>query len=103
MNLEIQIQSLIYSFVYGLFFSYLLNLNYRILFMSRRLIQIFANFFFVLDNVFLYFILLRYINQGIFHTYFFLLLILGFIVGNTVTKKIRFKKWFFKRKKDIQK
>ena len=103
MNLEIQIQSLIYSFVYGLFFSYLLNLNYRILFMSRRLIQIFANFFFILDNVFLYFILLRYINQGIFHTYFFLLLVLGFIVGNTVTKKIRFKNWFFKRKKDIQK
>ena len=86
MNLEIQIQSLIYSFVYGLFFSYLLNLNYRILFMSRRLIQIFANFFFVLDNVFLYFILLRYINQGIFHTYFFLLLILGFIVGNNFVK-----------------
>ena len=94
MLLETQIQSMIYSFVYGLFFSFLLNLNYRILFSSKKIIQILGNLFFIIDNVFLYFILLRYINNGMLHTYFLILLILGFYIGNFTTKKIRYKKWF---------
>lgn len=101
MALEIQIQSMIYSFVYGLFFSFLLNLNYRLLFSSNKVIQIVFNLFFIIDNVFLYFILLRYINQGIVHVYFILLIGLGFLVGNQTTKKIRFKEWFsFLKKKE---
>ena len=94
MNLEVQIQSMIFSFVYGLFFSFLLNLNYRVLFTSKKYIQVIGNLFFIIDNVLLYFILLRYINNGVLHLYFLLLVVLGFFVGNPTTKKIRFKKWF---------
>lgn len=99
MTLEVQIQSMIYSLVYGLFFSFLLNLNYRLLFTSKKIIQIIFNFFFIIDNVLLYFILLKYINHGIIHLYFIFLIIIGFLIGNQVTKKIRFRKWFFKTQK----
>lgn len=100
MTLEVQIQSMIYSFVYGLFFSFLLNLNYRILFSSKKIIKVIFNFLFILNNVFLYFILLRYINQGVVHSYFLLLIVLGFVLGNKTTKVIRYKEWFTFLKKD---
>ena len=100
MTLEVQIQSIIYSFVYGLFFSFLLNFNYRFLFLGKRVYRILINFLFIVDNVLLYFILLRYINYGEMHYYFLLLVILGYFVGNHTTKKIRFwdRKWLRKRK-----
>lgn len=89
MTLEIQIQSLIFSFVYGLFFSFLLNLNYKYMFEAKLPIKVVTNIFFVLDHVFLYFILLRWINHGILHLYFFLCLFLGFILGQQKTRILR--------------
>lgn len=89
MNLEIQIQSLIFSFVFGLFFSLMFNIFYRFLFKGRLPIKIISNLVFVLANIFLYFLLLKIINEGIIHFYFIIMLILGFILGNKKTKKIR--------------
>jgi len=98
MTLEIQIQSLIYSFVYGLFFSFFFNLHYRYLFLSKIAYRIVLNFFFVLVNVFLYFILLKLINEGIIHYYFILMLFLGYLLGNMKTKVLRFKRFKIKSK-----
>ena len=44
---------------------------------------------FIIDNVLVYFIILRYINNGIFHIYFSIMIILGFILGYFIDKKIR--------------
>ena len=63
--LDIQIKSIIFSFLYGMFFSFLLNLNYKYIYYSKGVFKILVNVFFVVDNVFLYFIILRYINNGI--------------------------------------
>lgn len=92
MGLETQIQSMIYSFVYGLFFSFLFNLHYHYLFDSKKWVQCIVSFLFLMDHVFLYFILLRYINHGVVHSYFIILIVLGCLVGNHTTKKIRKKK-----------
>jgi len=89
MILEVQIQSLIYSFVYGFFFSILLNLNYKYLFKTGIYYKIFINILFILDNVLLYYILLRIINNGVIHPYFFIMIVLGFLLGNYYSKKIR--------------
>ncbi len=93
MTLEVQIQSFVYSFLYGMFFSLMLNLHYTLLFQSKKWVQIILSFLFLLDHVLVYFIFLRWINQGIFHPYFLLLLYLGYFVGNHTTKKLR-GKWF---------
>jgi len=89
MLLEIQLQSLIYSFVYGYFFSIVLNLNYKYLFNSKAIIKVIINILFIIDNVFLYYILLRKINNGIVHYYFIIMIFLGFIFCNYFSKKIR--------------
>lgn len=89
MLLKVQFQSLIYSFVYGFFFSILLNINYKYLFDSKKIKKIIFNIIFILDNSLLYYILLKYINNGVVHIYFFIMIILGFILGNYYSKKIR--------------
>lgn len=89
MVLEVQIQSLIYSFVYGFFFSILLNFNYKYLFKTGIYYKIVINILFMLDNVLLYYILLRIINNGVIHPYFFIMIVLGFFLGNYYSKKIR--------------
>lgn len=81
MDLNIQIYSLIFSFVFGVMFSLLLKINYRILFLSVKRIKIFSNFIFLLDVSLLYFLGLKLINNGILHIYFFIVFILGWIVG----------------------
>lgn len=89
MLLETQIQSLIFSFVYGLFFSFLLDFHYKYIFETKLPIRIVVNLFFILDHAFLYFILLRLINHGILHIYFFFSLALGFLVAHPKTRILR--------------
>ena len=85
--LNIQIKSIIYSFIYGCIFSLLLNINYKYIYYSKGIKKILINVFFIIDNVLLYFLILRYINNGIFHFYFLLSIILGFILVNYMTTK----------------
>ena len=87
--LNIQIKSIIFSFLYGMFFSFLLNLNYKFIYYSKGILKILINIFFVVDNVFLYFIILRYINNGIVHFYFVLSLFLGYFSVNKVSSRVR--------------
>ena len=89
MNLEIQIQVLIYSLIYGMFFSLVMNLGFRYIFYTKTLYKVIINFLFILNMAFIYFILLRKINNGIFHSYFLLMIILGILIGNSNTKMLR--------------
>lgn len=89
MNLKIQIISLIFSFLYGILFSLLINFHYSLLFSKKKLLQVFFTFLFLLDMALLYFLIIRIINQGIIHIYFYLVLFLGFYLSFPILKKIR--------------
>lgn len=90
MVLELQIQSLIVSFVYGMFMGLVYNISYFALNNKRILVSILLSFLYFLILFSIYFVLLFIINSGIVHIYFVELLILGFVIGNKQTKKIRF-------------
>lgn len=90
-DLSIQLKSIIFSFLYGGFFSILLNINYKYIYNSKKAYKYLINIFFVVDNVFLYFIILRLINDGILHYYFLISLVIGFISVNKVSYKILLK------------
>ena len=85
--LNIQIKTIIFSFIYGCFFSFLLNINYKFIYLSKGIKKIVFNLMFVIDNVLLYFIILRYLNNGVLHFYFILSIILGFLSVNKLTSK----------------
>ena len=87
MELGVQLQALIVSFVYGVLFSYLLKIQYKFLFEGKLLYKILITVLFVFDNCLLYFLILKTINHAIFHIYFLFLLILGYLFGNYLIKK----------------
>ena len=89
MNLKIQVFSLLFSFIYGIFFSFLVNFHYHLLFNKNKIIQVFFTFLFLLDMALLYFFVLREINEGIIHIYFYFMLVLGFYISFPRLKKIR--------------
>lgn len=89
MSLSIQIQSLSLSFLFGMFFSLLFNLAYKYLFSFKLGYRILSNVLFVLSLSTLYFLLLKIVNNGILHIYFFIILFLGFIFGNVKCKSLR--------------
>lgn len=99
MSLKLQIFSLIYSFSFGFVFSLFVNLHYNFLFSKKKWFQIFINFVFVIDMSLLYFLVLKIINGGILHFYFYLLIFLGFLLGYARTKKLRLLLQKFRRLK----
>jgi|LSQX01.2.fsa_nt_gb hypothetical protein len=90
MAIDIQLKSLFFSLLYGCVFSFLLRLNYKYLYKGPLLLKVAINIVFVLDNVLLYFIVLKRINEGIIHGYFVLMILLGFIIMESVFKKMPF-------------
>ncbi len=88
-NLEIQIQSLLISFVYGMFIAFLYNYHYKFIYYKKKWLRFPFSLVFCLDATLLFFILMLKINYGLIHLYFILSAILGFILGNLKTKSIR--------------
>ena len=85
-ELNIQIISLIFSFLYGFLFYILLNLNYRFLTSSNLFVKILSSFLFVLLNTFIYFAILVYINKGYIHMYFLLSILMGYFFCKPIYK-----------------
>lgn len=93
MPLCIQIYSLLFSFIYGIFFFILLDLNYKLLYSDRVFIKLSGTLVFVIFNTLLYFVCLKRINNGIIHIYFLLCIIVGYLFSKYVIVRLinRFK------------
>ena len=82
MNIKLQIITLLFSFLYGIFFSFFLSLNYKFIYSDKKIFKTIISFLVVIISVLIYFIILKKINNGIFHIYEILCIILGFIFEN---------------------
>ena len=89
MNLELQIQSIIVSTIYGMFISLLYNLFYKVLFPKNKIIKLFTNLLFNISISIMFFCIMYLINKGIIHIYFIFLTVIGFIIGNKYTTALR--------------
>ncbi len=88
MNLKLQILTLSYSFLYGILFSLLLSLSYKLIYNKNKHIKIVSTCFFILTNVIIYFLLLKKINSAIIHPYYLLIFILGFLLETSISKLV---------------
>ena len=89
MNLALQINTILFSFLFCIFFSFFLSLNEKYIYSENKIKKILITFLFVMINVLLYFIFLKKINNGIFHPYSFLLIFIGFFVGEKLQKVLK--------------
>jgi len=85
MSLKLQIFSLIFSLIYGFIFYLLMLINKKYLYNHK--LSFIIDILFVLNNVLIYFIILRKINNGIFHIYFLIVFIIGFLISYYIDKK----------------
>ena len=92
MILRIQIYSLLFSFFYGIFVFFLLELNYKLLYTGKMLYKIIISFLFVMFISLLYFYGLLKINNGIIHIYFLIVMFTGYMLSFVIYRKIRCKK-----------
>ena len=84
MNIKLQIITLLFSFSFGIFFSFFLGLNYKYIYSDKKIFKTIISFLVVIISVLIYFIILKKINNGIFHIYEILCIILGFIFDNWI-------------------
>lgn len=89
MNLKIQIFSLLFSFFYGILFSFLVNINYKYLFFKKKWVQVVITFLFLIDMALLYFLVLKIVNGGRIHLYFYFMIFIGFYISFPILKKFR--------------
>lgn len=82
MSIDIQIKTILFSFVFGFIFSICLNFNYKYIIGKKKVLSPILTFLFVLVFTLLYFIILKNINYGIFHVYEIFCIFFGFLFEN---------------------
>lgn len=92
MPLKVQIMSLLFSFLFGISVYFILELFSKFIYNKIFCLKIISSFFFSLLVSFLYFVLLLYINNGVLHIYFFIMIIIGYTLANFVYVKLFVKK-----------
>lgn len=88
MILEEQIISLFFSLFYGILASFITTLNYNIFFHDKVIIKVGGTITLIVLILLGYYSGLLYINCGVIHPYFLLILMIGFCIGSVNYKKI---------------
>ena len=88
MTAKTQIIVLSFSFLFGFIFQYLNLLNINIIKNKNKFFRSFITIMFMYNIVLIYLICLYKLNNGIFHIYFLIMLILGYISSKKFTKKM---------------
>ena len=88
MPLNIQIISLFFSFAFGIFFSFFLDLNHKIIYSTKKIIKLIGTTLVVFLSALIYFTCLLKINNATFHPYELIMIILGFLLENFIKNQI---------------
>ena len=84
-----QLLTIFSSIIYGCIFYLLVLANKKILFNDTILKRILSNTIFIIDMVLIYFIIMKYINDGIITYYSYLLILLGILIQRYIITKIK--------------
>lgn len=84
MKLDVQIYSFLSSFIFGLIFYFLLELLNIFVKNVKFVFKFIISFLFIFIVACLYFIMLLFINNGVIHIYFILMVLVGYIFSYKV-------------------
>ena len=86
MKLYIQFYSLIFSFVFGISFYFILDIFNKYIYKFHLFLRFLLSLFFVLAISLLHFFALLSINNGYLHFYFLLSILFGYLFGYFIKK-----------------
>ena len=79
MENEIQMLSFVVSFIFGICFAFLNELNKKIISKKKKQYKLIFSFLFIINITLLYLIINYYINNGVIHIYFLICVFLGYL------------------------
>ena len=88
MSSSIQLLTFLISFIFGIIFYYLTVLNFKLINDLKKYLIHIITFIYVLDMVIIYIIILYHLNKGYFHIYFIFMVMIGYLIGYILNKKI---------------
>lgn len=88
MNLIIQIKTIVASIIFGVYFSIILSLSYRLIYHKKEFVKLIFTPIIIGLNTILYFFIIKKINYGIFHIYEILCIIFGVVLETVIAKVI---------------
>ncbi len=88
MDAKTQIIALCLSFVYGFILYFLTKLNNSIIKNKKKIYRSLITILYTYNLILIYIILIFHINNGTFHLYFFLMIIIGYIMAFKFTNKM---------------
>lgn len=91
-TLKLQIYTIIFSFLYGIGFSLLIDLNYKFIHSKNKFIKYLSTILVVILSILIYFIGIMKISYGIFHIYSILCIVAGYILTSLIVSSIAKKK-----------
>jgi hypothetical protein len=98
MKLNIQINTLLVSILFGIYFCLILDIFKKIL-LKNKILQFILSFIIVLFNSIIYFLILLKLNNAILHPYYIIALLIGFLIENVIFKTFKrivkkYKRWY---------
>ena len=102
MTAKVQIIVLLFSYLYGIMFYILSHLNNLFIHKKNKIYRSITSIVFIYNIVLIYIIAIFKINNGSFHIYFLIMIILGFISGiktkNKMLKNVKLRSFIEKIK-----
>lgn len=89
MNILSQITALCFNFVFGFIIYYAVILNYLFIKNEVLILKILISFLFLIDFTVLYIIIIYKLNYGLFHIYYIIVFVLGYILSITVKNHVK--------------
>ena len=89
MSLEKQLLTIVFSLIFGFFFYLILYLSRKILFQKNLIKRIVSNILFIIDMVLLYFLIIKYINNGTLTYYSYIFMFIGIVLQKMIIDKLK--------------
>lgn len=84
----LQLISFCVSFIYGIIFYFITLLNFKLISDLKLFWQHIITMIYVFDMIIIYIIIFFHLNKGYFHIYFIAMVIIGYLIGFIINKKL---------------
>lgn len=89
MDNQIQLLSFLFSFLFGIFFSFTGRYHYKMVFSLKKMFRYFLTFLYILDISLMYIVIMYYINQGVIHLYFVIITFFGYALEKKIYSYVK--------------
>ena len=89
MNVNEQITALCFNFIYGFIIYYAVIINYLFIKNEVLIVKLLITSLFLIDFTIIYLMIIYKLNYGMFHIYYLIAFVLGYILSLKIKKSVK--------------